>query len=178
MSSNNILTSGIQDNNDVTIEPPSFIEITKNTVRFGSKVYQFRNVTGFGLAEVKNKNFFPSGLIFIGFIFGLSLITFTDSKFFGLLIVAAAVGGIIANNSQPKLYGFQLELNSGTNKVFITSDLDGVRRVVSVLYDFMENGVEGSYVINIDQSRASIGVGYAEQFNAKNVGGSIHNNDD
>ncbi|WP_414586994.1 DUF6232 family protein [Scytonema sp. PCC 10023] len=145
MSSNNILTNALQDNGDTTIEPPSFIEITKKTVRFGSNIYQFRNITGFGLAEAKNGNVVPIKLILIGFAVGLFLANIPDFRFWGIFIALAAIVGIIVNSSQPKRYGLQLELNSGRKRVFITRDLEGVKKVVSVLYNFMESDQEGSF---------------------------------
>ena len=38
--------------NKRTFETAKNIEITKNTVKFGSSVYQFRNVTGFRVGEI------------------------------------------------------------------------------------------------------------------------------
>lgn len=87
------------------------------------------------------------------------------AKGLGVVLVLLAIGGIYFNISQPKRYGLELYVNSGDNKIFITRDLDGIKKVVSVLYEFMENDKEGSYVINIDQSNVSIGVGYAERIN-------------
>ena len=47
--------NNIQRQNDkvLVIEKPEPIVVTKKVVKFGSYVYQFRNVTGFGFAKVK-----------------------------------------------------------------------------------------------------------------------------
>ncbi len=157
--------SPLQNGNDTkAIENPPPIQITKRTVRFGADVYQFRNVTGFGLGEVKNKAIIPNQIIGGFFLFGLVLVV-SVAKGLGVVLVLLAIGGIYFNISQPKRYGLEFYVNSGNNKIFITRNLDGIKKVVSVLYEFMKNDKEGSYVINIDQSNASIGVGYAERIN-------------
>lgn len=67
----------------------------------------------------------------------------------GIILVLVAIGGFYANTSQPKKYGLKLYLNSGSpSPVFITSDMPGLEKVVSVLYEFMESNAEGTYVIH------------------------------
>lgn len=163
----------MQNNNDCIIDRPEPILITKKTVKFGADLYQFKNITGFGLAEVKNNNIFPTPLILGTFILGITM-TFVY-QILGILIIVAAIGGFLANISQPRRYGLKLYTNSGNNTIFVTTDIQGVKRVVSLLYEFMESETEGSYVINIDQRNASIGVGYAKNIRADNIGGSIDN---
>lgn len=157
------LNSALQDNDTTTIEQAKLIHITKRTVRFGSDVYQFRNIAGFGLAKVKTTNIIPLKVIVALFAIGGLLAIAPPSRGVGVLMILLAVGAVFLNSSQPKKHGLKLSINSGESKVFISSDLLGIKEVVMKLYEFMENGIEGSYTINIDQSRASIGVGYAEK---------------
>ncbi|MDY7014947.1 MAG: DUF6232 family protein [Cyanobacteriota bacterium] len=158
------LNSVLQDNNTTTIEQAQLIYITKKTVRFGADVYQFRNVAGFGLAEVKTANLIPLKVILALFAFGCLLAIVPGARSWGIVAVLLAVGAVFLNSSQPKKYGLKLYINSGDSKVFISSHLAGIKQVITQLYEFMESNTEESYVINIDQSRASIGVGYAENF--------------
>jgi hypothetical protein len=164
MAKNNLLQNG---NAPDVVENPPPIKITKNTVRFGADIYQFRNISGFGLGEIPNKDIIPKTIIGALFIFGIILII-SVAKLWGIFLVLLAFAGIGMNNQQPKRYGLELYVNSGDNKIFITRDLEGIKNIVSVLYDFMESDLEESYVINIDQRNASIGVAYAENSILKN----------
>jgi hypothetical protein len=152
----------LKEDKNTTIEKATLIEITKKTVRFGNYVYQFRNVAGFGVAEIR-KNI-PIGTVLVLFALGLILANIPNLRMWGILMVLVALGILITEVLTPKRYGFKLSINSGENKIFITSDIEGIKKIVLTLYEFMENNEEGTYVVNIDQSQASIGVGYAENF--------------
>ena len=147
MAANNILP---KDDNDRPIRNTT-VEITNRTVRFGSDVYQFRNVTGFGLAPVKNENLYPIQVILGLFVIGLFCANIPDSswRILGMILILLAIWGFSANTSQPKKYGLKLYLNSGSpSPVFITSDIQGLNDVVSILYKFMESNEEGTYIIH------------------------------
>jgi len=149
------------------------IEITNRTVRFGSDVYQFRNVTGFGLAPVKNENLFPIQFILGVFVIGLFCANIPDLRIWGIILVLVAIGVFYANTSQPKKYGLKLYLNSGSpSPVFITSDMPGLEEVVSVLYKFMESNAEGSYIIHAEDRSIRIEGSVGGSVTAGNIGGS------
>lgn len=168
-------------------DKPQQIVITKKTVRFGNYVYQFRNVTGFGLFEPKRSLFeeiiaYTLAILFIGGLFLLSanlssLLTTVGrlissfSLFFIILFII-----LIYSRSQPQ--GMILYLNSGDSMIFESNDLNGIKKVVLILYKFMESDTEGSYIVNIDQRHAKIGVGYVETLRARQVGGTINNEPD
>ena len=153
-----------QDDKVIVIDRPEPIVVTKKVVKFGSYVYQFRNVTGFGIANVKTPYKVPPLVILI--LLFLSAILFSQSdptaRGFGLLILLLGCAGVIENLSQPKRIGLELYVNSGDNVIFVTTDKSGIREVISQLCEFMESDIEDIKVINIDQSRATIGIGYAE----------------
>ena len=163
-----------QDNKVSIIDRPESIIITNKVVKFGASVYQFHNVTGFGLTQVKNSNIFPIQVILI--LFGIGYILVISGKAeWGILAVLASLAGVILNLNQPKRHGLELYVNSGDNTIFITTDKQGIKDIVLTLYEFMESGKENSYVVNIDQSRASIGVGYTKNLSTGQLGGSIDN---
>jgi Family of unknown function (DUF6232) len=151
----------LQNDSKTTIEPYKNINITKKTVRFGSDVYQFHNISGFGMAEIKNQNSAAVPLLLAAFVVGLILANF--SFWLGAIVCIVALLGIFSIVSTPKEYGLKLYINSGDKKVFITRDLNGIKQVVATLYEFMESEKDGAYVINIDQRGCSIGIGYNEQ---------------
>lgn len=171
MAANNILPQ----NNDKPIRNAT-IEITHRTVRFGSDVYQFRNVTGFGLAPVKNENLFPIQFILGVFVIGLFCANIPDLRMWGIILVLVAIGGFYANTSQPKKYGLKLYLNSGSpSPVFITSDMPGLEKVVSVLYKFMESNEEGTYIIHAQDRSIRIEGNFEGNFIGGDASGPVSN---
>jgi hypothetical protein len=164
MSINNILQTILQGDTNTTIEKAKLIEITKKTVRFGDDVYQFCNVAGFGVSEIKRS--IPVKLVVALLTIWFALLSVPTFRIYVLIIGILAIIFILKVRG-PKTYGLKLYINSGDSKIFATKDIEGIKTVVLTLYEFMESNEEGSYVINIDQSRAIIGVGYAENFRTK-----------
>lgn len=147
-----IMMSGNNTSQNIDIQiKNATIEITKNTVKFGSDVYQFRNVTGFGVCPVRTFKV-PVPLIGLFFIVGLFLFVFyTDDrgeKSAGFAMIFVTFLAFLYNTFWPLTYGLKLYLNSGSPlPIFVTSDMRGLKGVVSVLYDFMESNEEGRYVV-------------------------------
>ncbi|MEP6515581.1 DUF6232 family protein [Microcoleus vaginatus] len=166
-----------QNNKVLVIDKPEPILVTKKVIKFGSYVYQFRNVTGFGFAYVKTPNKVPTIVILILLISGTFLLYSQSGQQagFGLLILLLGVAGVMENLMQPKRIGLELYVNSGDNVIFVTADKSGVRDVISQLCEFMESDTEDIKVININQNHATIGVGYAEQLQSGQIGGKIDN---
>ncbi|MDF0554999.1 DUF6232 family protein [Kamptonema sp. UHCC 0994] len=149
------------------------IEITKQTVRFGSEVYQFRNVTGFGVSSIKTENVFPIQVILGLFVIGLFLANIPNWRIWGIILVLVAIDGFYANTSQAKKYGLKLYLNSGyPSPVFISSDMRGLEKVVSILYKFMESNTEVNCVIHIEDRSIRIEGSVGGSVTAGNIGGS------
>lgn len=146
-----LLDQMLASNDKQTIEEKGFLEITKNTVKLENDVYQFRNVTGFGVGNVKTKRI-PFNLIFILFIVALVAGALPGFGGWSIMFWLLAIGAIVYNFTRPKVYGLSLYLNSGNEIVFATEDMDFLKRAVRVLKDFMENPIEGKYV-NIDVGR-------------------------
>ena len=59
------------------------------------------------------------------------------------------------NFAKPKHYGLLLTLNSGDKKLFITSDVEGLKRVIEVIYEFIESQKEAIYQMSINNSKVS-----------------------
>ncbi len=166
-----------QDDKVIVIDRPEPIVITKKVVKFGSYVYQFRNVTGFGVANVKTPYKVHPLVILILLFLGGILLSQSDktSQGFGILILLLACAGILDDLLRPKRIGLELYVNSGNNVIFVTTDKSGIREVISQLCEFMESDIEDIKVININQSQATIGVGYAENLKSGQLGGKIDN---
>jgi Family of unknown function (DUF6232) len=153
----------LQNSSSTEIEKTSQIHITKKTLRFGNSVYQFHNVTGFKVGQVKTGLLFPMKTLLIAFLIGLVLANIDGAKLLGILILLGAIAGIIANLTQPKVYGLQLELNSGGSKLFPTTDLEGLRKIIALIYEYMESEKENPYTI------------YFEDKSIRGVEGNIYN---
>lgn len=165
------------------------IEITKNTVQFDSDVYQFRNVTGFGVCPVPTFKV-PLSWIWFSFIFGLwrtmNSSLSSDEKTGAMLTIGFAILSWAFNKLWPPKYGLKLYLNSGSPlPIFITRDVPGLKKVVSVLYNFMESHEEGHYTVySTDRSiqiKGSVGgavtAGDIGGSSSSNVGGNVSRND-
>ncbi|MFB2981952.1 DUF6232 family protein [Microseira sp. BLCC-F43] len=135
------LSTFLQGDDKTSIEKAEVLYITKKTVRFGDDVYQFRNVTGFGIGEVQTKKI-PYLFIFVLFVLGAIVGNFAQE--WGGILIMISIAALIYNIAQPKMYGLKLYLNSGDGKIFITSDTAWLKKAVMKLYDFTENAQDGS----------------------------------
>jgi hypothetical protein len=138
--------------NKRTFETSKSIEITKNTVKFGSSVYQFINVTGFRVGEIP-KNKFPLMPVLILTIGGILTVAFV----IGWFLLIGAIFLVVQYFTQTQYYGLSLFLNSGQERFFLSNDKSFLMEIVDSLYKFMETDSEGS--ITIDMSNRSISVG-------------------
>ncbi|MEG4400579.1 MULTISPECIES: hypothetical protein [unclassified Microcoleus] len=169
MAANNISPQ----NTDRPIWDDTKIYITKNTVQFGLDIYQFRNVTGFGISPVKTENI-PLQWILGLFVIGLIVANNSDGRLWGITMAIVAIFLLIINSFfMPKYYGLKLYLNSGSpSPVFITSDMPGLEKVVLVLHKFMESNAEGSYVVYSTDRSIRIEGSVGGSVTAGNIGGS------
>lgn len=181
MAANNISPQ----NTDRPIWDNTQIYITKNTVKFGLEVYQFRNVTGFGISPVKTEKF-PLQWILGLFVIGLIAANNSGIRGVGIIITIVAIVLFVLNTLMPKKYGLKLYLNSGSPMpIFVTTDMEGLEKVVYVLYKFMESNAEGSYVVySTDRSiriegsvGGSVTAGNIGGSSSSNVGGNVSRND-
>ena len=132
-------------------EDADAIEITRNTIKFGSSLYQFRNLTGLTIGKIPKKNF-P---IVPTLIFGVAgiLFLFFDQRWIGLISLAVVLFFVVRYLNEKKLYGLILYLNSGQERIFLSNDHKFLMKIVNGLYDFMSKQMEGSFTANfVDNS--------------------------
>lgn len=152
------------NNNDTDIVDKAAIYINKKTVQFGQEVYQFHNITGFGVSKVKTGKV-PILVIAGLFILGLFSLNLNTQAAFGFVI--AAIVCIFVNLGIPQQYGLGLYLNSGQQKIFVTSDQTGLRKVVESLYKYMNSDEnQGTYVVTVVRGN----------INGNYIGGNAVNN--
>ncbi|MGL4501004.1 MAG: DUF6232 family protein, partial [Planktothrix sp.] len=136
--SKNIFSSGA----DEIVEGIHKIHITQNTVRFGSDVYQFKNVTGFGMITIKNT--VPKVAIFLFCLIGVcALITGIFSaneeiSSWGAFLLFMGLLFMVNNKNPDTTYGLKIYLPSNEDKIFLSKDREGIKEIVSYLYEFME----------------------------------------
>jgi hypothetical protein len=148
MATANLLGS----NQSITLEWNQSITLTKRTVRFSKNVYQTHNIAGFGEGKV-DIGTIPWIIIIIVLLVSLILAAFNNGV--GLLLILAGIGGGVCNFIKPKHYGFLLTLNSGDKKLFVTTDQEGLKRVIEVIYDIIETEEEATYQISFKNSKVN-----------------------
>lgn len=141
-------------NEQRSFEQEKQILITKNVIKFGKSLYQFRNVTGFKIGDIPKKPF-PYFAVFGCFILAGLLPSFNQN------FLAFIFWGLIAflfyrHFNQTKYYGLIIYLNSGHERIFVSSDKKFLNQVVDKLYNFMEQAQEGT--LFLDLSNRSINV--------------------
>ena len=147
------------------------IIITPNTVRFGTDVYQFKNVTGFGL--VITRKIVPEWIIgSMYLVAGILLImgntvTSINGNFWGVFLAIIATILIFYNRHPITTYGLKIYLPCNEDKIFLSRDYNGIKQVIHKLYEFMEQDQEQNRqaIIKIDQRHARIGINYAKNIN-------------
>jgi len=149
-----------QEDGKRTFETARYIEITRNTVKFSSSVYQFRNIAGFNAGKIP-KSPFPLQLVLALTVGGLLVMIIGGAfspglSLVGILSILGACILIFMHFNQTPLYGLTLFLNSGQERVFISDDRKFLIKIVSTLYKFMEEPVGGA--VYIDMSNRSISV--------------------
>lgn len=137
-------------NQSITLERNKVITITKRTVRFSRNVYQTHNIAEFGEGEVDIGTI--PWIIIIG-ILTMGLIISPFNNVVGLLLICFGIACGGWNVDKPKHYGFLLTLNSGDKKLFTTTDKEGLKRVIEVIYDLIETENEATYQISVNNSK-------------------------
>lgn len=172
------------NNKSHVFESSKEIHITKNIVKFGSSIYQLKNITGFKYGRVRRWKF-PSWIVsrllyfgVFGLVLGLSLIGLLEqyegllnnsSEDFDFMIDTGALltltGGcmVILAIFIVLVYLFQfrplaliLYANSGHERIFVSHNRPFLMNVIKVIYDFMDNDTEKA--LHIDMSNRSIKV--------------------
>lgn len=156
-------------NQNITLEKNKVITVTKRTVRFAKNVYQTHNITGFSEGEV-DIGTIPWGIIIIVFILALIVGSFNGGV--ASYLMFAAIGGAVWNFVKPKHYGLLLTLNSGDQKLFVTTDKENLKRVLEVVYDFIESEKDATYQISVNNSQVK------GNFIQGYVGGNVLNSSD
>ena len=177
-----------------TGERVTSLYLDKKIAKFGDSVYQFRNITGFSVSEVKKvtiSNVLPNN--FLLFIYGIGFILANipntgGFRILGIVLLLFAISGLLVNKldiqTEPKEYKLELSFNSGERRVFAIKDTDFKEDVVSALYKFMESSNEESYfTINfhnqsIDQSlkyedKSTFTAAFGGSLVAGSVGGNV-----
>jgi len=172
MAINNVIN---QDENGNKFERAKEIEINRSIVKFGTSVYQFKNVTGFEVGIIP-KNKFPVLLFSILLAVSSLMLTAASSIYsilpkeylfktpeFSMFVLIScvpfclAVYLIIIENNQLIKYGLTIYLNSGQKSVFVSEDKSFLMDIVDSLYSFMKE--EQAKSLLIDMSNRSITVG-------------------
>lgn len=141
----------------ITIGQGKNITVTKRTVRFDKTVYQTHNISEFGEGEVEI--FQISWIILITILllgwFTGSVDWLGDSvkNEISPVLIYSGLFGLLWNLAKPQHYGFIITLNSGDKNLFITADRNGLKQVISAIYEFIETEKDVTYQISISNSQ-------------------------
>ncbi|MDY7014642.1 MAG: DUF6232 family protein [Cyanobacteriota bacterium] len=146
--------------NGIVLHGNKVITVTKKTVRFSRNVYQTCNITGLSEGEIEMGTI--PWVIIVGFFVAYLAINAYDNIYDynntfdssgGIAFIIVAIVGVFWNLKKPKHYGLLLTLNSGDKKLFVTTDKDGISKVVEEITYFMEvEKSSDSYQISINRS--------------------------
>jgi hypothetical protein len=143
------MTSSPSFGQNINVEKNRVITVTKRTVRFEKNVYQTKNVSSFSEGNIVVSGL-PWLLLIVLIILGLIGASFS---WIGWMLMLAGGAGVFWNLSKPKNYGLLLSLNSGDKSLFVSSDTEGLKKVISVIYDLIESETEATYQVNITNSK-------------------------
>jgi hypothetical protein len=155
----NVTNIASQLGSNKSFEEAKQIEITQNVIKFGSSVYQFRNVTGFKVSKIeKSVQSLVFGIVLT--LIGFSLVNLSPP--IGITAIGIGIFLIYQYAIQKNDYIFSIFLNSGRESVFISKDRAFLMEIVSLVYKIMLEGSESKYLVNI-------------QDRSINVSGSVNN---
>ncbi len=139
----------------ITFVKNKVITMTKRTIRFSHNVYLFHNIEGFSEEAVSIAKI-PFWIITIIFMIGVIISSYNLTL--GWTLTMLPISGTIWNLCRPKYYGLLLTFKSGNKFLFVTSDISGIRNVISVIYEFFETETKKDLAveISINNSRISI----------------------
>ncbi|MCV6613329.1 MAG: DUF6232 family protein, partial [Amphritea sp.] len=133
---------------DTVFEDANQIEINKNILKFGSSVYQFKNVTGFHVGEF-DKEPFPRQLFILLLILGFATLVFIV----GIIFLGLAAWIFYRHRKQESVYGLAIYLNSGKQRIFRSTDKDFLYRIVNAMYRLMSE--DSAMNVLVDMSNRS-----------------------
>jgi hypothetical protein len=155
-----------QQDENRSFEEAREIEITRNTIKFGTSLYQFKNLTGLKVGKI-DKKMFPFQIVLPFGIGGLFI--YNLNNLFGIIFILVAIIWTVKHFMQIQQYGLILYLNSGQQRIFISDDRKFLMNIVSEIYKLMKSGGDGS--ISIDMSNRSINVGEGGLFSGIGITG-------
>lgn len=151
----------------ITFANNKVITITKRTIRFSHNVYLFHNIEGFSEGAVDIATI-PFSIITILFIIGVIISSYNLTV--GWILIILAMLGTMWDLVKPKYYGLLLTFNSGNKLLFVTSDISGIRNVISVIYDFFETETKEDLAVEISISNSRISI---NSIYGGSVGGNV-----
>jgi hypothetical protein len=139
----------------ITFVNNKVITITKRTIRFSHNVYLFHNIEGFS-EEAVDIATIPFWIITILFMIGVIISSYNLTL--GWTLIILAISGTMWDFVKPRYYGLLLTFNSGNKFLFVTSDISGIRNVISVIYEFFETETKEDLAVEISISNSRISI--------------------
>lgn len=127
------------------------IEITRKVVRFGSSIFQLKNMTGLEVGQFDRQPF--SWLMFWSLIIaGAASLIF----FIGVFFIALAFYLLVKHRQAPKSYGLEIEFSSGQRRIFKSHDREFLCQILDVFYQLMSTPSEAHIYIDMDLQSVNV----------------------
>lgn len=138
---------------------PKYLSISKRTVRFGTRVYQIRNITNIAMLVIQPTHTFTiQGFIVSGISFFILMsIDNGVAKLLGFLALLVFSFGIYERVSKHPKYALQIETSSGSQNLISSSDKSFIEKIISKIYMFMDDDEQdANYVFNLEDRSISV----------------------
>jgi len=133
------------------------MHVNKYALTLNEDVFQFQNITGFGIKRISKPAIFPFKVILFFFLIGLVLLLSENTLGGWGALLAFVMQCINWLHQSRKLWSLFIYLPSSENQAILSEDWDGLTVITYTLCKLMESkDDEASYVININQKHADI----------------------
>lgn len=134
-------------------ELPQYLQLSSRTLRFGSQIYQLKNITNVAMIKIRPwyfvsiKGFIISGILF----FVLAPIETDFARIVLFISIIIFIGGICERLIKKPYYALHLETSAGSQRLISSSDKNFIEQIVSKIYSFMDDdSLDAKYVFNLE----------------------------
>ena len=158
----------------------SLIKVRGKTIIFGNSVYQIHNITSLSFVDLTTEEKKPKKhfryqliLLFIGIV--LLLVPDITARILGLLILGVDIWLFVQHqrNKISERYGMLMAVNSGEQRILVSSDKKWVLEVIVELYQVMNTEELKSLNLNFDNHSIDRSINVENSIGSNFVSGEV-----
>lgn len=154
----------------------SLIKVRGKTLIYGDSVYQIHNITSLSFVDLTTEKKIPRYffiLLFIGIV--LLLVPDTTARILGLLILAVDIWLFVQHqrNRISERYGMLMAVNSGEQRILVSSDKKWILEVIVELYKVMNTEELKSLNLNFDNHSIDRSINVENSVGSNFVSGEV-----